>query len=172
MTYGLSQRRAARLIAVRMGALRYRSRRDRQEVLRQRLRALAAVRVRFGYRRLTVLLKREGWRVNAKRIYRLYCDEGFTDKRRTLMPSALKIVLILLSSGHEIAFQFGEGLQRRPSALLDHPKLDGVSGCGGLQPAVLAAVERGGLVPGCHVLVLNLRTPRTVPEPPALDMRP
>jgi putative transposase len=33
------------------------------------------VRVRFGYRRLTVLLKREGWRVNAKRIYRLYALE-------------------------------------------------------------------------------------------------
>ena len=36
------------------------------------------MRVRFGYRRLTVLLKREGWRVNAKRIYRLYGDEGLT----------------------------------------------------------------------------------------------
>jgi hypothetical protein len=41
-------------------------------------RELAAVGVRFGYRRLTVLLKREGWRVNAKRIYRLYGDEGLT----------------------------------------------------------------------------------------------
>jgi putative transposase len=58
--------------------LRYRSTRDRQDALRQRLRELAAVRVRFGYRRLTVLLKREGWRVNAKRIYRLYVDEGLT----------------------------------------------------------------------------------------------
>ena len=43
-----------------------------------RLRELAATRVRFGYRRLTVLLKREGWRVNAKRIYRLYSEEGLT----------------------------------------------------------------------------------------------
>ena len=60
------------------GTLRYRSTRDRQDALRQRLRELAAVRVRFGYRRLTVLLKREGWRVNAKRIYRLYADEGLT----------------------------------------------------------------------------------------------
>ena len=41
-----------------------------------RLRELAANRVRFGYRRLTVLLKREGWRVNAKRVYRLYTEEG------------------------------------------------------------------------------------------------
>ena len=43
-----------------------------------RLRELAASRIRFGYRRLTVLLKREGWRVNAKRIYRLSSEEGLT----------------------------------------------------------------------------------------------
>ena len=41
-----------------------------------RLRELAASRVRYGYRRLTVLLKREGWNVNAKRVYRLYTEEG------------------------------------------------------------------------------------------------
>ena len=75
-TYRLSQRRAARLIPVRNGTLRYRLTRDPQEALRQRLCELAAVRVRFGYRRLTVLLKREGWRVNTKRIYRLYGLEG------------------------------------------------------------------------------------------------
>ena len=56
--------------------LRYRHRRDPQEALRMRLRDLAASRVRYGYRRLTVLLKREGWKVNAKRIYRLYTEEG------------------------------------------------------------------------------------------------
>jgi putative transposase len=43
-----------------------------------RLRELAASRVRFGYRRLTVLLRREGWTVNAKRIYRLYTEDGLT----------------------------------------------------------------------------------------------
>lgn len=66
-------------------SLRYVERKDRQEGLRIRLRELAAARVRFGYRRLTVLLKREGWAVNAKRIYRLYTDEGLTvrsQKRR------------------------------------------------------------------------------------------
>jgi len=53
--------------------------------LRVRLRELAGSRVRYGYRRLTVLLKREGWEVNAKRIYRLYTEEGLivrTQKRR------------------------------------------------------------------------------------------
>ena len=44
--------------------------------MRQRLKELAATHVRYGYRRLTVLLRREGWKVNAKRIYRLYREEG------------------------------------------------------------------------------------------------
>jgi len=65
-----------KLIPVHNRTLRYRATRNRQEALRQRLRELAAVRVRFGYRRLTVLLKRDGWKVNAKRIYRLYDLEG------------------------------------------------------------------------------------------------
>jgi len=43
-----------------------------------RLRELAANRVRFGYRRLTVILRREGWRVNPKRVYRLYTEDGLT----------------------------------------------------------------------------------------------
>jgi len=54
---------------VHNGTLRYQSTRDRQDVLRRRLCQLAAVRVRFGYRRLTVLLQREGCR--AKRETRL-----------------------------------------------------------------------------------------------------
>jgi putative transposase len=56
--------------------LLYKSRKKSQEPLRRRLREIAATHVRYGYRRLTVLLKREGWRVNAKRIYRLYDDEN------------------------------------------------------------------------------------------------
>jgi putative transposase len=55
---------------------RYQSHRDGQAELRMRLRELAASRVRYGYRRLTVLLRREGWKVNAKRVYRLYREEG------------------------------------------------------------------------------------------------
>src|SRR4029453_2466213 len=72
----LSQRRAARLIPVRLNTWRYTLTRDPQEALRQRLRELAAGRGRFWYRRLTVLLKREGWRVNAKPVYRPYDLEG------------------------------------------------------------------------------------------------
>ena len=63
--------------------MQYRSHRDPQEGLRQRLKELAASRVRFGYRRLTVLLRREGWLVNAKRIYRLYTEEGLMVRTKT-----------------------------------------------------------------------------------------
>src|ERR1700744_1312449 len=73
--YRLSERRAARVLAMDVNTLRYRSRRVIQEALRCRLRELAATHVRYGYRRLTVLLRREGWAVNAKRIYRLYDEE-------------------------------------------------------------------------------------------------
>jgi putative transposase len=79
--------------------LRYLSRKDPEEALGNRLRELAAVRVRFGYRRLTVLLKREGWPVNTKHIYRIYRQEGLivrTQKRkkaaqaRVPVPGALR----------------------------------------------------------------------------------
>jgi len=55
--------------------VRYQSQAKDQTALRLRLKEVAAVRIRFGYRRLTVLLRREGWKVNAKRIYRLYRQE-------------------------------------------------------------------------------------------------
>jgi putative transposase len=76
--FEMSERRVSGLLPVQRATLRYHSRRDPQTALRMRLRELAASRVRFGYRRLTVLLRREGWAVNAKRIYRLYREDGLT----------------------------------------------------------------------------------------------
>lgn len=74
--YQLSEKRACGLIGITRWINRYQSRRDPQHGLRMRLRELAGTRVRYGYRRLTVLLRREGWVVNAKRVYRLYREEG------------------------------------------------------------------------------------------------
>jgi len=82
-THGLSQRSAAGLIPVDRATLRYQHHRDPQDALRVRLRELAGSRVRYGYRRLTVMLKREGWNVNAKRIYRLYTQEGLIVRTQT-----------------------------------------------------------------------------------------
>ena len=71
----LSQRRACGLMELYRATCRYRRRRSADEQLRVRLRELAEARRRFGYRRLRVLLQREGWQVNHKRIYRLYDAE-------------------------------------------------------------------------------------------------
>lgn len=55
----------------------YQPRRLSQAALSKRIREIAETRVRYGYRRIHVLLRREGWNVNAKRVYRLYTEEGF-----------------------------------------------------------------------------------------------
>ncbi len=61
----------------------YKSRKDGQAVLRKRIREIAETRVRYGYRRIHVLLRREGWRINHKRTYRLYCEEGLQMRSKT-----------------------------------------------------------------------------------------
>ena len=56
--------------------VRYRSQAKDQSALRIRIRDFATSRVRYGYRRIQILLQREGWKVNHKRVYRLYKQEG------------------------------------------------------------------------------------------------
>jgi putative transposase len=74
---------------------RYRGVVHDQTPLRMRLRDLAAARVRDGYRRLHILLQREGWRVNHKRVYRWYRLEGLSLhlKSRRKRPSHLRVVM-------------------------------------------------------------------------------
>jgi putative transposase len=74
--FAVSTRRVAGLMLINRSTMTYQSWRDPQDALRRRLHQLAASRVRFGYRRLTVMLRREGWQVNPKRIYRLYTEDG------------------------------------------------------------------------------------------------
>jgi putative transposase len=59
-------------------SMRYVEKKDSQEPLRMRIKDIAATRVRYGYKRIHVLLKREGWQINHKRVYRLYREEGLT----------------------------------------------------------------------------------------------
>jgi len=54
---------------------------DRQEELRMRIRDIASARVHYGYRRITIILRREGWQVNFKRVYRIYNEECLSLKR-------------------------------------------------------------------------------------------
>lgn len=80
--YGLSERRACNVTAMSRSTLRYKSCKPLQEPLRRRLRELAAVRTYAGYRRLHTYLRREGWKVNHKRVYRLYMEEGLALRRK------------------------------------------------------------------------------------------
>jgi putative transposase len=82
LTYEVSQRRACRAIGVDRGSMRYRSRRPDDGAARARLRELAAVRRRFGYRRLHILLDREGSHMNHKKLRRLYAEERLQVRRR------------------------------------------------------------------------------------------
>ena len=82
MEAGWSERRACWLVGLERKTFRYRSRRPRREDLRARLRVLAEERIRWGYRRLHVLLRREGIQANHKAVYRLYREEGLAVRRR------------------------------------------------------------------------------------------
>lgn len=69
-------------MGVSRSTVRYKSVRPSRAPLRARLRELAAVRVSYGYRRLHIMLRREGWPVNRKLVERLYREEGLTLKRK------------------------------------------------------------------------------------------
>ena len=77
-----SQRRACSLLSIAPKVFRYLSRRGGDAAVRTRLRALAAERRRFGYRRLHILLRREGIMLNHKKLFRLYREERLVVRRR------------------------------------------------------------------------------------------
>lgn len=72
----VSENRACNVMMMSRGSYNYQSRRDEQAPLRMRIKDIATVRVRYGYKRIHILLKREGWQINHKRVHRLYCLEG------------------------------------------------------------------------------------------------
>ena len=76
--FQVSERRACQVAGVPRATCRYQSQARDQTALRLRLRDLAGARVRYGYRRLHILLEREGWRINHKRVFRLYRQEGLS----------------------------------------------------------------------------------------------
>jgi putative transposase len=78
----MSERRACKAIGCCRMTMRYQTTRADDTSLRQRMRAIAQERRRFGYRRLHVLLKREGYLINHKKLFRLYREEKLTVRRR------------------------------------------------------------------------------------------
>lgn len=78
----MSERRACKAIGSCRMTIRYASRRADDADLRERMKAIAHERRRFGYRRVLVLLKREGYVINHKKLYRLYREEKLAVRRR------------------------------------------------------------------------------------------
>jgi len=85
----MSERRACSIVAADRKMIRYRLRRPPDTELRARLRALANERRRFGYRRLFILLRREGEPSGINRIYRLYREEGLAVRKRRARRKAI-----------------------------------------------------------------------------------
>jgi putative transposase len=80
--FGLSERRACKAIGCCRMTVRYESTRPDDRDLRERMKAIAHERRRFGYRRVHILLKREGYMVNHKKLFRLYREEKLAVRRR------------------------------------------------------------------------------------------
>ena len=88
-SHGYSQRRACRLTRQHRSTRRKPSTRDPLTEVRQRMHEIVAARVRYGYRRVHIMLKREGWRLGRNVVYRLYREEGLT--LRTKRPRRRKM---------------------------------------------------------------------------------
>ena len=74
--YQVSERRTSKVLKIYRSAYRRKPISGEQAFLTMRIKEIAASRVRYGYRRIHVLLKREGWNINHKRVYRIYKVEG------------------------------------------------------------------------------------------------
>ncbi len=81
-THRVSQRRACAALNVDRSTVRYQSRRDDDEELRATIRRVSKERRRFGYRRIHVMVEREGHRVNHKKLRRIYREEKLQVRRR------------------------------------------------------------------------------------------
>lgn len=77
-----NQRRACALPSIDLRVYRRAPKRSEDTDLRDRLKELSSERRRFGYRRLHILLRREGWELNWKKLYRIYREEGLTFRKR------------------------------------------------------------------------------------------
>ena len=101
--YAISERRACRLVMLHRSVCRYRGHGRDDRALRLRLKELAYARPRYGYRRLTTLLQREGWPVNHKRIHRIYREEELMvrTKRRKRRTAEVRVKLLPATQGGE-----------------------------------------------------------------------
>jgi len=93
-------------------------------VLRDRIKEIAAARVRYGYRRISVLLRREGFAVNDKRVYRLYAAQGLSlrakmpHRRRAVTPRSLRVIPVAINQVWSMDFMHDRLADSRAFRLL------------------------------------------------------
>lgn len=125
--YGISERHSCGLLELPRSTFRYRALPRYDEALRLRIKELGKTYVRYGYRRIHLLLLREGWQVNHKRVYRVYCEEELSlrAKRRKKRPSHTRVTLTMPTGPNErwtmdfIADRFEDGRRFRALTVLD-----------------------------------------------------
>lgn len=127
--YGVAERRACRVLLIPRATYRYRSCLDPRTELRMRIREIAQARVRYGYRKIRVLLNREGWDVGKYLVYRLYCEEGLclqrmrpAGKRKAARPRAEKFKATAPNEAWSMDFvadQLQDGTRFRSLTIMD-----------------------------------------------------
>lgn len=152
--YGVSERRGCVVLRFARSTQRYVSVREPCMELRQRIKELAATRVTWGYRRLHVLLEREGWGANAKKVYRLYREEGLSMRAKRPRRHRAAQVRQLRPAATErderwsmdfMADQLGDGRRVRVLTIVDHftresPAMEAGQSMG--SEAVIGVLER------------------------------
>ena len=134
--FEVSERHACRVVGLSRSTHRYRSQRTEPQGLRTQLREHAARRRRWGYKRLTVLLRRDGFEVNHKRVYRLCRDEKLLvhmRRRRRRCASLARVVLTKAQRPNQhwamdfMSDTLASGRRFRVFTLMDHFTREGIA---------------------------------------------
>jgi putative transposase len=168
--FGLSRRRACGLAGVSRSVVEYQPRRQDDSSLRERILSWARERTRYGYRRIHVLLRREGWAVNRKRVYRIYREEELSVRRRKRkqVAAAPRQALVVPSQANErwsidfMSDTLADGRAFRTFNVVDDFTREAI------------AIEVGRSIPGARVVRVleRLATGRGLPRAIVLDNGP
>ena len=165
MAYGVSERRDCEVLTIPRASHRYKSVADEQAALRMRIRNLAQTRVSYGYRRLHVLLQREGWKVNHNRVYRLYCQEGLMlrNKKPKRHVSCQRRMERPVATGVDESWSMDfmsdelfDGRRIRPLTIVDNFTRES------LDTKVAASIKGEAVVEVLHQLMQQHRLPSTI----------
>jgi putative transposase len=161
--YALNKRRACRLVKQTRSVQYYRSAKDPRHDLRTRMHEIARTRVRYGYRRIHVLLKREGWRLGKNQLYRLYREEQL--QLRSKLPKRRKMVMVRRERIHPRAANEAWSLDFVADQLADGTRFGALTVVDVFSREALA-IEVGQRLGGEHVVaVLNrLAAQRQAPK--------